>query len=268
MSTFQTRILVSFACIVTTANANYIVLNCTNAGPVTVTAAAPNAAQTLSCPQFNSALGPLTSYSFFTFNGGVGLPQSGSVTLSNTGSSSSAFPIVFGGGGGTSTAVIIMMNVLSFPGQPGALPSITGPASYGSSFGPFLPPVTIGPGNSFTYQAAAFFPAYLGFFNSTSFLSSLVGGGVFQVPITFHSFAGDLASSGSSLVATDWSLVLDSAPFLNVVYDYSIAPNSSIPEPSTYALMVTGLSLLAARFRRSNDGRRPERQSVDENGCR
>ena len=238
-SCFHHLIVCSFA-ITSAASADIIILNCTSSGPVTVTAAARTAAQTLTCPQFNPSQGTLNNYSIAVVNGptAIGLPFSGSFTLQNTGSSPVNFPYS-SGNVGINAGTVATLTIDHFPGQSAV--SFSGPGQV------LAAPISIAPGASAQFSVARFIPPFAAAFNSTSSIGSYIGIGSFQVPVSFGSTTnGPSAMIAPNLVVTDWSMVLDAAG-IQMIYAYT--PASATPEPSTLSLALGGIGLFCAARR-------------------
>ena len=203
-----------------------LALNCTSTSLAALTPGSQTSAGTLTCPQFNPALGTLVSYTIRT----EGIPGpyaavSGSVTVENLASSALV--------GGSFPGPTVGITYTGLPGQS----DFSGSRSF-SLNGPVSIPVggsqtftTIDPGGSLIVMILS---------NRTESLGSYVGNGTFQAAIS-TSITSPLTLPG--LVRySDFSIV--PAGGIGIIYQYD-----EVPEPTTLTLVAGSIGLLAA-FRR------------------
>ena len=205
----------------------------------TVTNTSPTAAATLTCPQFNSALGTLTDYGFVSNGVNYAPGSSTSVTLQNN--TGAALPNQF----------VFAFQWSSTGTLPGGVPLNGIGVMTGLSA-----PVLISPTDTQTLTGVDFeLPVLLS--PKTNSLSSFVGNGSFNVPlsivskdITFNNY-----DPGIDLVA--YTATVTSLPGLSMMYEYTPAVTGDLPdsftpapEPLSAGLAVSGLfALVASRVR-------------------
>jgi hypothetical protein len=229
---------VLFAAFAVTASAGTLTLFCTATPMAALTPTSQTSSGTLTCPQFNPALGNLLNYTIRALGEGVGpyAGISGFVTVQNLLSVD-----IVGPGGFDGPPVNI-----AYTGLPGV-----------GSFGGFRPVRLSGPtnlpanGGTQTLNVSPLDPASIiaiTTFARTDSLGSYVGTGTFNASI-LASFPFPLTSPGV-LAYTDFSIVPVGG--ISVVYNYD-----PIPEPSAFALAAGGIGLLA--FARRNHRQRRSR---------
>jgi len=193
--------------------------------------------QNLALTKFNTSLGTLDSVEIYlntSFATTLNVTNTGSSASSGTASTVFTITVNPSALGTTETALFGGSPTMSFNSQA---------YSYSLSAGAGTSTGVLGIDTTSTRSYTPYYTADSGLITSGSVFTDLQGTGVVDLLSTTHTTTDTVNSGGN----TSSSQVTDAGLTAVVVYDYTAAPT---PEPSTVAMIGTGLAGLGFMFRR------------------